>query len=358
MKAMNSTAQNPIRRNSAIALLTLGLMACGQDAPVEDIYKSSLYVFGTKVEISVRGTDAATLTDATTRLESEFKRMHKDWHAWKPGELVDINQALAVGQSHSISPFVKPLIVRAKSLYELSDGLFNPAIGGLVGAWGFHADEKPQGHKPDLAAIRALTAKHPSMRDVHLEGDTISSTNPTVQFDFGGFAKGVALDRAEEVLKELGISQALINAGGDINTLGGGGAQPWQVGIRDPKAWGLIATLDLLPGENVYTSGNYERFREIDGVRYAHIIDPRTGMPVDHIVSATVIGDNGAIADGAATALSVAGPQDWHRIAKKMGIKFAVLVDDAGTVYINPAMKARIKFAPDFNFTIVESPPL
>lgn len=343
----------------AVFFAVLALAACGQEEPAEQT--SVLFVFGTKVEITVRGEDAATFEAATAKLDSDFQRMHTDWHAWKPGELSDLNAAFAAGRSQTVSPFLLPLIHQAKTLYALSDGLFNPAIGALIGAWGFHADEKPKGGLPDFAAIRALTARRASMDDVTIDGDVVSSANAVVQLDFGGFAKGVALDRAERVFADLGIENALINAGGDINTLGNGGDggdRPWKVGIRDPKVWGIIATLALRPGEDVYTSGNYERFREVDGVRYAHIIDPRDGMPVDHIVSATVIAHGGALADGAATALSVAGADDWHRIAAKMGIKYAVLVDDAGTVYLNPAMRERIQFAPDVELKIVESPPL
>lgn len=339
-----------------VAISAVSLTSCGQEPPAE--HTANLFVFGTKVEITVRGKDAATMEAATAKLSSEFAHMHKDWHAWKPGELTDLNAAFKAGQSMTVTPFLKPLIQQAQDLYILSDGLFNPAIGGLVGAWGFHADEKPKGGLPDFAAIRQMAAQKPAMTDVTIEGDTVSSRNPVVQLDFGGFAKGVALDRAEQVFKDLGVENALINAGGDINTLGDGGDRPWKVGIRHPKSWGVIATLALEPDEDVYTSGNYERFREIDGVRYAHILNPRTGMPVEHIVSATVIAHGGALADGAATALTVAGPKDWHRIALKMGIKYVVLVDDEGTVYLNPAMKARIIFDPELDLKIVESPPL
>lgn len=351
---------------AAVAVVgMLGLAACGEPASEDsrkeqdqDVLTATLYVFGTKVDITVRGEDTATLQAAVARLQDDFQHMHKDWHAWKAGELVELNAALAAGQRKTVTPFLLPLIVQAKDLYTLSDGLFNPAIGGLIGAWGFHADEKPNGALPDLTAIRAMASERPSMDDVRIDGFDVSSANRFVQLDFGGFAKGVALDHAERVLKGMGVKNALINAGGDINTLGAGGAVPWVVGIRDPKAWGIIATLTLENGEDVYTSGNYERFREVDGVRYAHIIDPRTGMPVEHIVSATVITDGGALGDGAATALSVAGPKDWHRIARKMGIKYAVLVDDAGTVYLNPAMRARIAFDSETDLKIVESPPL
>jgi len=343
-------------RHILITAAVLMLAACGQDVPVERT--STLFVFGTKVEITVRGQNATRIKTATARLTQDFARMQKDWHAWKPGELSALNSAFANGESTVVSPFLLPLIKQAKTLYDLSDGTFNPAIGAIIGAWGFHADTKPQGGLPDLAAIRAMTARKPAMTDVKIDGNRVSSSNPLVQLDFGGFAKGVALDHAEQVFKGLGIENALINAGGDINTLGDGGDRPWQVGIQNPKSRGIIATLRLNPGEDVYTSGNYERFREIDGVRYAHIIDPRTGMPVNRIVSATVLAYSGALADGAATALTVAGPDDWYRIARKMGIKSAVLVDDRGTVYLNPALKTRLTFAPGLALKIVESPPL
>lgn len=354
---------HPLRRTaryvakSVTIMCALVLVACGEPAPSPQ-FDASLYVFGTKVDITTFGAEADKAQSAVAELERQFQRMHKDWHAWKPGELTQLNAAIAAGQRFTVSPFLLPLIEQAKQLESLSDGLFSPAIGAIIGAWGFHADERPKGLRPDFDTIRALAAAHPTMADVRIDGDQVLSGNLVVQMDFGGFAKGVALDRAEAVLRSFGIENALINAGGDINTLGQGGDRPWKVGIRDPKSWGVIATLELQPGEDIYTSGNYERFREIDGVRYAHIIDPRTGWPVEHIVSSTVITTNGALADAAATALSVAGPDDWHRIAKRMGVKFAVLVDDRGQVYLNPAMRARIEFSPDQDFTIVESPQL
>ena len=341
-------------RFAALGALLWGVSACGDPVLPEQTFTQ--YVFGTQVEIIIRDTDAATAKAANDKLALDFARMHKDWHAWKPGELSDLNAAFAAGQSKAVSPFVKPLIEQSQTFEDLSDGLFNPALGAVIGAWGFHADEKPKGHRPDLAAIRAMAASKPSMSDVVFDGDVASSTNPLVQLDFGGFAKGVALDRAEQVLRSMGIENALVNAGGDINTLSDN--QPWTIGIRDPKAWGVIATVVLAPGEDIYTSGNYERFREIDGVRYAHIIDPRNGMPVEHIVSATVITHSGALADAAATALSVAGPNDWYRIAKRMGIKYVVLVDDTGTVYLNPAMRERLVFTSEEIPKIVESAPL
>lgn len=340
----------------AAALVLVAVSACGEAPPSE--HNATLYVFGTKVEIVIAGVDAATAQAAVAEIDKRYQRMHKDWHAWKPGELTELNAAIAAGRGMAVSPFLLPLLYDAKRFEDMSDGLFNPAIGAIIGAWGFHADERPKGQSPDLAAIRVLAAARPSMRDVMIDGDMVSCANRAVQFDFGGFAKGSALDAAEEILRSFGIENALVNAGGDINTIGAGGGGAWTIGIQDPTSRGVIATLRLEPGEDIYTSGNYERFREIDGVRYAHIIDPRTGMPVEHIVSVTVIGTNGALADAAATALSVAGVEDWHRIARRMGVKYAAVVDDQGRVFVNPEMRARLTFDPARKLTIIEGPSL
>ncbi len=124
--------------------------------------------------------------------------------------------------------------------------------------------------------------------------------------------------------------------------IGRHGARLWRAGIRHPKHWGVIATLDLKPGEALYTSGNYFRFKEHEGKRYSHILDPRTGWPVDHIISATVIHHNGALADAAATALSVAGPKGWVDTARNMGLRHVLLVDKNGGLYLTPQMQQRL----------------
>ena len=115
----------------------------------------------------------------------------------------------------------------------------------------------------------------------------------------------------------------------------------------------MIASVGVADGECVLTSGNYERYREFEGVRYAHIIDPRSGYPVAHVASATVISIQGGLADAAATALSVAGPVDWPRIAAKMGLTQVMLVDDQGKVYLTPQMQSRISFQQQVDEVVV-----
>ncbi|NVJ92830.1 MAG: FAD:protein FMN transferase [Methylocystaceae bacterium] len=339
-----------------LCAFAIGLGACQKTVPE---YRATVYVFGTLVEIILRDVEEDEAKKMVASLQEDFQRLHKDWHAWKPGELSRLNATFAQGGTQKVSDLLLPAIIKAKEFEEMSDGYFNPAIGNIIAAWGFHSDELPKGSMPPLDKIKDMAAAHPSMKDVVIEGHMVHSTNPMVSLDFGGFGKGLALDMAEEKLKKMGVKHAVLNAGGDINTVGDHGDRPWVMAIRHPFVkWDVITSVELAPDEELYTSGNYERFREHDGIQYSHIINPATGMPVNHIVSASVIDTNGALADAAATALTVAGADDWHRIAKRMGLKYVLLIDEKGTFYANPAMKDRLKIPEGLNPTFVVSAPL
>ena len=334
---------SPFRVGAApVVLLALALAACS--AP-KGPYQAQLYVFGTLVEISLRDVTAAKGREAIARIREEFQRMHHDWHAWEPGPLVDLNEAIAAGRDAEVPQSIIPLIERSKTLYEKSDGLFNPAIGGLLELWGFQANEPPDGPLPSDEAIEDWVAQDPGMDDLTLQGGVLHSDNPAVQLDFGAFAKGYAVDIAIEHLREMGVENAIVNAGGDLRAIGSKDGEPWRIGVRHPQGEGVLAAIEVSGDEAVFTSGNYERFREHEGVHYMHILDPRTGMPVREVTSVTVIHDNGAEADAAATALVVAGEDEWNRIARQMGIRYVMLVVDDGTVYMNPAMRERVAFS-------------
>ena len=332
-------------RVTLCALPLAGALLCACTQPPPD-YHQSLFIFGTLVDITVHGAPAEQAAAAVAAVDDDFQRMHREWHAWKPGgELVELNRRLASGEATRVSDFLLPLLVQARALSIQSDGLFNPAIGGLISLWGFHSDEPPPGPPPPLADIERLLAGKPDMADLAIEGDLVSSDNPAIQLDLGGFAKGYALNQAIARLQSLGVGNAIVNAGGDLCVAGRHGDRPWQVGIRHPQGTGVIAALAVADGECVLTSGNYERYRKYEDVRYAHILDPRTGWPVRHVASATVIHSDGGVADAAATALTVAGPAGWQDVARRMGLVYVMLVDEAGTVYLSPAMAGRIQFA-------------
>lgn len=337
-------------------MVFLALVGCTK---AQTEVRETRYVFGTLVEFIIRGSDAETAKRAIAAVDRDFQRMHKDWHAWKPGgELMALNDAIARGEGMQVSPFILPLIERSQAFEVQSGGLFNPAIGNLLNLWGFHVDDPVQGRHPDFSAVRALAALKPSMADLTIKEGYVSSSNRAVSFDFGGFAKGVALDMAVQKLKAMGIEHAVVNAGGGLSTLGDAGERLWKMAIRDPRDWGVIASIELHGGESLHTSGNYNRFVEADGVRYSHILDPHTGMPVDHLLSVSVIDEDSALADAAATAITVAGPQAWVQVAKSMGVSQVLVMDKQSTIYASPEMLARLQFETDKTFKIKTSEPL
>ena len=185
------------------------------------------------------------------------------------------------------------------------------------------------------------------MRDLSVRGDTVTSSNPSVQLDFGGYAKGYALDRAAGILHANGVRNALINVGGNVIAFGRRAGRAWRVGIEAPRGGGLLGTIVLNDGEALGTSGDYRRFYEIDGRRYAHIIDPRTGYPVPEVESVTVLVQHqpsaGALSDAASKPIFIEGVAHWEAAAANMGISSAMLVDFEGRIHITRELKARLR---------------
>jgi thiamine biosynthesis lipoprotein len=159
-------------------------------------------------------------------------------------------------------------------------------------------------------------------------------------------------------LQEAGIQHAVVNAGGDLRAIGQHGSRPWRVGIRHPRQEGILASVETSPDESIFTSGDYERYFDWQGKRYGHIIDPRTGYPAEGLSSVTVFADQADLADAAATALFVAGPKDWLPVARAMGVKGVMLVDEQGTVQITPGIRNRIHFDTDPPPQVIVSEPL
>ncbi|MGD8311059.1 MAG: FAD:protein FMN transferase [Gammaproteobacteria bacterium] len=340
-----------------IFLLSLACvnLACSRE---EAVFHDRFFAFGTLIEITLYGVEQERAIRASDIIEREFHQRHTDWHAWEPGILNTTNAQLATLEPFTADPAILPLLVEAGRLSRLSQGLFNPTIGKLIALWGFQADELPLGTLPDPGAIKTLVEQAPSVRDVTITGERIQNSNPAVQYDLGAFAKGYAIDRSIDRLRELGIENAIINTGGDLRGIGRHGDRPWRIGIRHPRESGVLASVELDGDDSVFTSGDYERYFEVDGKRYHHIIDPRSGFPADTTTSVTVIHSDAATADAAATALFVAGPGEWLDIARRMGVHYVMLVDTSGVIHMNPAMQERIRFEPGMSADIRVSEPL
>ncbi len=329
----------------SILIMAAVITAC--QSPSREHHDNFL-VFGTIINVTLLDVDDKTAEEAFRHIREDLKVMHRVWHVWEPGSLMRMNQLLEMTGEFSAAPSVLELVVVAKKLAAQSQQLFNPAIGKLIALWGFHSNKQPE-IAPSDEAIQTLLKQNPTLEDVKINGFRMSNNNPAVKIDLGGVAKGFAIDRLLTYLKQHGINNALIDTGGDLKVIGKHGDRAWKVAIRDPrKKNAIVAIVDLNDNEAAFTSGDYERFFKNKGKinkdkHFHHIIDPRTGYPAVGTQSVTVLHNNAATADAAATALFVAGPKDWVKIAKAMRIKYVLLIDDKGNIHISTAMKKRIK---------------
>jgi len=340
-----------------VLILALTLLLSGCDTP-QSVHSIRIFAFGTLIDVTLAQADQQQVQQAELHLTRDFQTMHHEWHAWEPGTLNRINLDIKQGKPASIKPELLPMLTRAQTLAIQSEHLFNPAIGQLIALWGFHRDIPGAPTLPPPGDIDALLAAAPNMSNLTIRGDRLHSSNPAVQLDFGGFAKGYGIDLAIETLRSLGIDNAIINAGGDLRAIGQRDTRPWRIGIRNPHQVGVLASATINHDESVFTSGNYERNYKKDNKVYHHIIDPRTGYPATGTASVTIIHSDAATADAAATALFIAGPTEWHRIAKRMGIQYVLLVDEQGVIHMNPSMAARITFTDDNDKNVRLSAPL
>lgn len=324
------------------------LTSCGEppgSQPRGKTYQHSIFSFGTIIDISIYGTDEATAERAFDQLEADFNYMHATYHPMLRSALKRNNVLLATEEWFTDAPSIRPLLTQSVRLAKASDNLFNPAIGKLIRLWKINESENKTGVPPDDAEIKKLVKSNPVMSDIDIDGIRIKSRNSDVELNFGGFAKGYGIKKEIEMLKELGIKNAIINAGGDLHAIGSHGNRPWRIGIRHPRKENeVLAYIDAMDDESVFTSGDYERYFMYKGKRYHHILDPRTGYPASGAQSVTVIHKDPAIADAAATALFVAGPGDWQRIAKSMGISHVLLIDGHGVIHMTPDMSNRVHF--------------
>ena len=334
------------------ACAVLALTACSRDR----LWQQEAFVFGTRVEVAVWGADADAAQRAMGAVLREFDRMHSAYHAWQPSALTAVNAALARGEAAAVSPELAAMLANAKALAARGDNTFNPAIGRLIALWGFHSDQFTAA-LPDPDVLRAEVARAPSMADVHIDGQQVRSDNPAVQFDLGGYAKGYALDRAAAILRADGIDNALINIGGNVMALGAKGGQAWQVGIQHPRAPQPLAALALYDGEAIGTSGDYQRYFELDGERYAHLLDPRTGQPAHGTQSLTVLvtarAKAGTLSDAPSKPAYLAG-DGWREQIRRFGIEHALRVAADGRIEVTRELRARLQFPSPVEATVVD----
>ena len=236
------------------------------------------------------------------RLEAKYSRYRVD------SFLSTINHYATQGKSIAVDDETAGLLDYADTCYQQSDGLFDITSGKLRHAWQFDTDQIP-----NQAKINQLLTKI-GWHKIQWQSPNLQFSLPGIEIDFGGIVKEYAVDRAASICLELGINSGVINLGGDIKILGPQpDGSPWKIGIRHPRKKNtLLQSIPLYEGA-MASSGDYERFITVDGNRYGHVLNPKTGWPVKYMASVSVIADFCVIAGSASTIAMLKEEQgpDW-----------------------------------------------
>jgi thiamine biosynthesis lipoprotein len=293
-----------------IMTLSLGLGWFLQSTYTLSTAGSDVLLMDTFVSLSVTSRNPKVLVEAVVR---EMELLEGRFTAHVEGsEVHKINNSYP--NTVAVSAEVMDVLLLAREIYERTEGAFDVTVGPLLRAWGFGTAEMDVPSAAELARAREGLGFTNVLLDP--EGGTVRLLHPDTRVDLGGIAKGYIVDRAMELLAERGAKHAVVDAGGDVRILGGrpgqnarDAARAARVGIRHPRRPGdLIAVVSVFDG-SVLTSGDYERYFFVDGVRYSHIIDPRTGYPARGLTSVTIVSQEAMLADSLSTAVFVMGPE-------------------------------------------------
>jgi thiamine biosynthesis lipoprotein len=305
-------------------ILGLAPAAAGSEPPQEEQVR---YVMGTTATVQAWAPDSETAALAVEAAYAAFARTDSLMSTWRDDSVLSRLNNAPTGTWIEVGPEVCDVLLAARQAAEASGGAFDPTVLPLVRLWGFRGGVLAI---PDSLLIQAvLKSVGYHLLEVDQPGRRARLLAAGAAVDLGGIAKGHALDRAAQAMREAGARGGMMDLGGNILVFGLGPAR--QVGIVDPRGDDrLLAALPLTDAAAA-TSGQYERFLDIQGRRFGHILDPRTGWPVPSAMSVTVVADRAILADALATAAVVLGPKAGLALLEKSpGVEGVLAVSDDG----------------------------
>jgi FAD:protein FMN transferase len=298
---------------------------------------------GTTVQITIWSDDEETAAEAAKAVFAEMDRLDRMMTTWIPeSEVSQINTGAGT-TAVKVSDETFTVIARAIEISKASKGLFDITVGAYAGLWKF--DEDMDGTLPDPKEVLARK-KLVNWKDIVLDKrkHTVKLRRKGMKITLGGIAKGYAVDKASKVLVDAGLSDFILQVGGDMYVSGTKGAQPWVVGIRDPRG-PRDQSFAVAPVKDhaFSTSGDYERGFVKDGIRYHHILDPRTAQPARATRSVTILAKDAFTADAWSKVLFILGPKDAMPLVEKLPDFEAVFVDADNNVVVSSGLKDKLK---------------
>lgn len=292
-------------------------------------------IMGTSVRVELAHVDPDHAADAAAAVMQEMHRIDRAMSPFKPeSELSRINSE-AAHAAVVISPEMFELVRRSIEFSRWSGGAFDITFSSVGHLYDYRNRVRPSDAEL-AAALPGIDYRHmvldPGKR-------TIRFARAGVQIDLGGIAKGHAVDNCIRLLREHGVREAMVSAGGDSRVLGGRGERPWIIGIRDPRrADAMIAKLPLIDAA-ISTSGDYERYFDEEGIRYHHILDPRTGRPASGVRAVTVIGPDATTTEGVSKTVFIKGVRDGIKLVESLPDVDVVVVDHDGRIFYSSGLR-------------------
>jgi thiamine biosynthesis lipoprotein len=297
-------------------LLLFSLITLLSCARAPEPFVKQTFVMGTRGTITIYGLSDDDAEAAASDAVREMHRLEEVMSTWKEESDISKVNRTARNRPVKVSREMFILLNRAVSYSKITDGAFDVTALPVVKMWGFKGGEaKLPSNKEIFDAMMKV-----GWRMIVLDAvDTTVALYGGVTIDLAGIGKGFAVDRCVEILRDHGAESALIDLGGNMFAIGSPpGRDAWSIGIRDPEDSGGVIGKLFIRDEAVATSGNYENFVVIDGKKYGHIVDPRTGWTVDHVLGVTVIASTATEADAMSTGMFVLGPEKGEETGKSL----------------------------------------
>lgn len=327
----------------ALVVLLAGALSSGCRHSEEPVSREELGLFDTLIEIRAYGKNAKK---AVNQAFDEFRRLHNLLNAYDPNSEISQVNSNAGRAPVKVSSDTLEVVDRALYFARISGGAFDPTVLPLAKLWNVGAENPRVPEEEDIRNALALVDYRKVLVD--RENSTIFLEVPGMGLDLGAIAKGYAVDKAVSVLRKNGVNSFLINAGGNVYVSGKKpGETLWRVGITDPLAdpSGTETYLGIFTGTDisVVSSGDYQRYFEVNGVRYHHILDPKTGYPAKNLKGTTVIGVSSTDCDGLSTTLFVVGVDKGKEILSAFPGVGAIFVKADGSIEMTPNLKDKVK---------------
>ncbi len=297
-------------------------------------FKSERAIMGTTVVVDIWHEQQSVADKCSQQVFDEMNRINQSMSPLRKGsELSHINQH-AADHEVKVSDEIYQLIDKSLTLSRASNGAFDITFASVGYMYNYrnkiHPTEKTIENK-----LNAINYKH---IELNPEDRTVKFKQKNVRLDFGGIAKGYAVDNAIALLKTCGIKNGMVSAGGDSKVTGDRNGKPWVVGVRHPRQKNKVVVRIPLSNSAISTSGDYERFFIEDGKRYHHIINPETGTPVANTWSATVIGNDAMTTDALSTTLFVLGAEKAIKFIETYQNVDAIIIDSKGEMHYSSGL--------------------